>query len=114
MTGRSASILIIRAASIVGLIAVGMAVAMIAWQERLTATNPAFDPAWSATVAGHLRIVLFLLLLAAAAVVLVTVLVARMAPFEGDRAAAAQQVAEDTLPEAPSGELAATPALALP
>ena len=66
MTGRGAASTAIRIAAIVALIGVGLAIALMAWHERIP---PHSD--------NHLRIAIALLLVSAAAMVLVAVLVAR-------------------------------------
>lgn len=90
MTGRRAASLTIRAAAIVALAALGLAVALIAWQERLASAgiDASPDPAMLVAVTSYLRIAVLLLLVSAASVVLVAVLVARAMPPAAGRTAA--------------------------
>ena len=82
MTGRSASSPAIRIAAIVALIGIGLAIALIAWHERMTQAGA--DMAHVAA-GGYLRITIILLLVSAAAIILVAVLVARALPPAGER-----------------------------
>jgi hypothetical protein len=86
MTGKDAVSLTIRAGAIVALVALGLAIALIAWQERLaSAALGSGGPATLLSIGSHLRIALLLLLIGAASVVLVVVLVARAVPATDDR-----------------------------
>jgi len=116
MTGRSAASLAIRAGAIVALIALGLAIALIAWQERLASATigSASDPAMLLTISGHLRIAVLLLLVSAAAVILVAVLVARALPATNERPAATVQAVEDSAIEQAAAEMTATSALPVP
>ncbi len=82
MTGKIAAGLTIRAGAIVALSALGVAIALIAWQERLTsaAIDASSDPATLAAITSYLRVAIVLLLVSAASVVLIAVLVARAVP----------------------------------
>jgi len=104
MTGKGAASLTIRAGAIVALIALGFAIALIAWQERLASATieTAADPATLLAISSYLRIAMLLLLIGLASVILVLVLVAggmpaaeRPAPERAiDRAASEQAAAE--------------------
>lgn len=86
MTGKIAAGLTIRAGAIVALSVLGLAIALIAWQERLTsaAINASPDPATLVAISSYLRIAIVLLLICAASVVLIAVLVARaLSPTAG-------------------------------
>ena len=80
MTAKDAVNLAIRAGAIVALVALGLAIALIAWQERLVGAtlNAGGDPAALVAIGSNLRIAVVLLLISAASVVLVVVLVARL------------------------------------
>ena len=101
MTGRSAASPAIRIAAIVALIGIGLAIALMAWHERMTDARA--DMAHAA--AGYLRIAIVLLLVSAAAIILVAVLVARALPPAGERPAAIEQPAADRARERADGEL---------
>jgi signal transduction histidine kinase len=106
MTSRKAASLAIRVGAIVALIALGLALALIAWQERLTgaaAARAAPDPAVLAAIGDHLRYAIVLLLIGAAAITVVAVLVVRALPrTEGHLADAAQSVALDSSEDTPA------------
>lgn len=114
MTGRDAADVAIRAGAIVALIALGLAIALIGWQERLASemlgSTP--DPAALVTISGHLRIAILLLLVSAASVALVAVLVARAPPAMSEHPATAEDAVEDNSVEAAIAEM--TPVSALP
>lgn len=116
MTGRSSANLAIRAGAIIALIALGLAIAVIAWQERLTsaAIGSVPDPAALVAVTGHLRIAILLLLVGAAAVMLVAILVARALPTASERPAATVQAVEDNAAEQAAADIAAASALPVP
>ncbi len=82
MTGKGAASLTIRAGAIVALTALGVAIALIAWQERLAgaAVESGAEPVTLAGLGSYLRIAILLLLVSAASLVLVIVLVARSMP----------------------------------
>jgi signal transduction histidine kinase len=109
MTGRSPASPTIRIAAIVALIGIGLAIALMAWHERMNQAGA--DMAHVAT-ADHLRIAIVLLLVSAVAILLVAVLVARALPPVGDRAAAVEQPAAERAAERADGEL--TPGIGLP
>jgi len=119
MTGRNAASLAIRAGAIVALIALGLAVALIAWQERVTnavlAGAPDAIPTMEAiaTINSHLRIAVLLLLVSAAGLMLIAVLVARTLPGTSERLAAAQAV-EDSSAEQAAADMTSTSALPVP
>lgn len=89
MTGKGAASLTTRAAAIVALAALGVATALIAWQERLASVlvESGADAAALLSISSYLRIAILLLLVSAASVVLVALLVARALPVSGDRPA---------------------------
>ncbi len=99
MSSRRATGFAIRAGAIVALTALALAIALIAWQERLTteALQSASDAAQLAAIAGYLRIAMLLLLVSAAAVILVALLVARSQPDSGEK----PPVAEPATPSTP-------------
>ncbi|HET6621488.1 MAG TPA: hypothetical protein VFG64_16250 [Dongiaceae bacterium] len=101
MTGRNIAGLAVRIGTIVALVALGLATALIAWQERLASAIPgsAADPAMLAAMAGHLRTALLLLLLSIGAVAVVAVLVVRAIAASGERPAATEGTADaETVP----------------
>lgn len=114
MTSKGSAGLAIRAGAIVALVALGLAIALIAWQERLTnAILDANDHAAALdAIRSHLRIAVLLLLVGAAAVVLIAVLVARAVPTTGERQMSMEHPAEDR--SADHGTVEMTPASALP
>jgi hypothetical protein len=98
MTGKDAVSLTIRAGAIIALIALGLAMALIAWQERLaSATLDGGNPAALVAIGSYLRIALLLLLVSAASVVLVVVLLARTTPAADDRQPPEQAFANGTI-----------------
>ncbi|HJR23617.1 MAG TPA: hypothetical protein VJ822_18425, partial [Dongiaceae bacterium] len=101
MTGRDAASTAIRIAAIVALIGVGLAIALMAWHERMP---PHSD--------NHLRIAVVLLLVSAAAMILVAVLVARALPPASERLAAIEQPTVGRSDERTGGD--PTPSLDLP
>lgn len=101
MTGRGAASTAIRIAAIVALIGVGLAIALMAWHERIP---PHSD--------NHLRIAIVLLLVSAAAMVLVAVLVARALQPASERPAAIEQPIVGRPDQRAGGDLA--PSLDLP
>jgi signal transduction histidine kinase len=109
MTGGSAASPAIRIAAIVALIGIGLAIALMAWHERMTQAGA--DMAHVAT-GGYLRIAIVLLLVSAAAIILVAVLVARALPLAGERPAAIEQPAAERAAERAEGEL--TPGAGFP
>jgi hypothetical protein len=82
MIERNAAGWAIRAGVIVGVIALGLAIALIAWQERLASgvlgSSP--DAETFVGISTHLRIALLLLLISLAAAVLIAALVTRTLP----------------------------------
>lgn len=97
MKSKDAVSLTIRAGAIVALIALGLAIALIAWQERLASvTLDGGDPAALVAIGSHLRLALLLLLISAASVVLVVVLVARTMPAADHRRPPEQAFANAT------------------
>ena len=120
MTGRNAESLAIRAGAIVALLTLGLAIALIGWQERLTSAVLALAPdavrimdAFAA-VNGYLRIAILLLLVSAAAVIVVAVLVARALPAAGEQSAASEQMAADGSRDDSAGDLSSVSALPVP
>lgn len=114
MAGRNAAILVVKAAAIIGLLAVGLAIALIAWQERILGAAGASDPSAVAGIGAHLRIALLLLLAAAVALILVALLVTRMLPLHSERPAVEQPPSGGNPPETAGGELPAASALPFP
>lgn len=105
MTGRNAASTTIRIAAIVALIGIGLAIASIAWHERLLPHGDAGD---------HLRVAVALLLISAVALVLVAVLIARALPSAGERAAALEHLSPGRTDEHAEGDPALTIGSALP
>jgi signal transduction histidine kinase len=115
MTVRDASSLAIRAGAIVALIALGLAIALIAWQERLAsaAIDAATDPAILLATSSYLRVAMLLLLIGAASMILVAVLVARAMPAVGERSAL-EQASDDRTMEHGTAEKATAADLPVP
>jgi len=116
MTGRNAAVLAVRVAAIIALVAVGLAIALIAWQERLTsaALGLAPVPAGLAGVAGHLRIAILLLVVGTGSVILVAVLIARILPRASERPAPEEYAVEQESGEASGTELVSASVLPVP
>lgn len=120
MTGRKAAGLAIRVATIVALVTLGLSIALIGWQERLSGAVLAGAPDAVPTVAAfavivdHLRIAILLLLVCAVSVVLIAVLVARSMPAPRDRQAATEQFIESVAPDDAGSDLGTAPALSVP
>jgi signal transduction histidine kinase len=104
MTGRSAASPAIRVAAIVALIGIGLAIALMAWHDRMTDAHAGADMAHVAA-AGYLRLAILLLLVSAAAIILVAVLVARALPPADERPAAIEQPTAERAAERTDGEL---------
>ena len=104
MNRKRAARLAIRAGAIVALIAIGLAIALIAWQERLasSAIETIPDPATILGISSNLRIAILLLLIGAASVILIVVLIARVIP------AASAHSAEETINSDAADEAAIT------
>ena len=115
MTGRGAASVAIRAGAIVAVIALGLAIAVIGWQERLTsaALGSTADPAVLLAVGDHLRIAILLLAVSAASVILVAVLVARSLPANERPGMADQAIDGRLAPQAPA-DMTLTSALPVP
>src|SRR5262245_53587482 len=99
MIGRNAASRTVRVAAIVALIGIGLAIALMAWHERMLSDGAVVGD-------GHVRIAVGLLLASAAAMILVAVLIARALPSGGARPAALEQPAADRperLPVRPRG-----------
>lgn len=109
MTGRGTASPAIRIAAIVALIGIGLAVALMAWHERMGDMVPG-----PVAVVGYLRIAIVLLLVSAAAIVLIAVLVARALPPVGERPAAIEPPAAEHAEKRAGNELAAGSALQIP
>lgn len=103
MTGRDAASTTIRIAAIVALIGVGLAIALMAWHERVL---PHDD--------DHLGVAVLLLLVSAAAMILVAALVARALPSVKERPTAIEQPAADRPDARGDGDLATAASLGLP
>jgi signal transduction histidine kinase len=110
MIGRSAAGPAIRIAAIVALIGIGLAIALMAWHERMTQAGA--DMAHVAA-GGYLRVAIALLLVSAAAIILIAVLVARALPSAGERPAAIEQPAGERA-ERTDGELTLGAGLPVP
>lgn len=102
MTGRSAASPAIRIAAIVALIGIGLAIALMAWHERMTQAGAEMA---HVAAADYLRIAIVLLLVSAAAIILVAVLVARALPPAGERPAEIEQPAAERAAERADGEM---------
>jgi signal transduction histidine kinase len=104
MTPRKAASLAIRSGAIVALVALGLALALVAWQEQQTSAAAAGsipDPALLATIGNHLRYAIILLLIGAAAIAVVAVLIVRALPRTNSQPAdSAQAVAPDSSEDA--------------
>ena len=107
MIGRNVASRTIRVAAIVALIGIGLAIAVMAWHERMLSDGAGIAD-------GHIRIAVGLLLVSAAAMVLVAVLIARALPSAGARSAAFEQPAADRGDANVDGELALTTSSGLP
>jgi signal transduction histidine kinase len=107
MIGRNAASRTIRVAAIVALIGIGLAIAVMAWHERILSHGEGSGD-------GHLRIAVVLLLASAAAMVVVAVLIARALPSSGTRPAAFEQPAAGRIDERAEGDLALTTSSGLP
>src|SRR5262249_32696336 len=85
----------IRGGAVVALTALGLALAVIAWQERVISATAgaASDPDMLAAVSGHLRYAIVLLLVVATAVTLVAGLGVPGLPRSNQRSADATQAA---------------------
>ena len=120
MTGKNAAGLVIAAATIVALVTLGLAIALVGWQERLSnavlAGAPDATPAIETFVFinGHLRIAILLLLVSAASVILIAVLVVRQLPTSHDRPAAMEQIVESIAADDAGAELTPASALSVP
>jgi signal transduction histidine kinase len=92
MIERNAAGWAIRAGAIVALIALGLAIALIAWQERLASAtlSQTSDPATLLTIATYLRVAMLLLLVSLASVILLAALVSRALPAANDRSVPAE------------------------
>ena len=107
MTSGNAASTAIRIAAIVALIGVGLAIALLAWHERML---PYSDVAFG----GHLRIAVGLLLVSAAAMILIAVLIARALPPASERSTAIEQPAADRSDQRAGGDLSLTASSGLP
>ena len=103
MTGRNPASTAIRIAAIVALIGVALAIALMAWHERMPPHND-----------DHVRIAVVLLLVSGIAMILVAVLVARALPVSGERSPALEQPSADRSDERAEGDLALTASSGLP
>jgi signal transduction histidine kinase len=113
MTGRSAASPAIRIAAIVALIGIGLAIALMAWHERMTGTQAGADMA-DVAAGGYLRVAIILLLVSAAAIILIAILVARALPPAGERAATIEQPAAERAAERADGALTSSAGLPVP
>lgn len=114
MTARRAASLAIRGGAIVALVALGLALALVAWQERQTSAAAAGaidDPALLAAIGDHLRYAIILLLIGAAAITLVAVLVVRALPWANSQPADAAQAATPDSSEDAEVDIGSTSAL---
>lgn len=105
MTSRIAASTTIRIAAIVAILAIGIAIALIAWQDQVMGH-----------LAGrsHLRIAIGLLLVSAAAMLLVAALLARALLPAGERPTAMEQPAADGSGERTAGDPTLTTGADLP
>lgn len=90
MTGRIAASTTIRIAAIVAVVGIGIAIALIAWQDRVVGHLAG---------GGYLRVAIALLLVSAAAMFLVAALLARALLPAGERAAAIEEPAGERTDE---------------
>mgnify|MGYP001025037734 CR=1 FL=1 len=107
MTGRKAASTAIRTAAIVALIGVGLAIAFVAWHERML---PNGDGAYG----NYLRFAIALLLISAAALVLVAILIARALPQDGERPTAIVTPSAERFGERAESDLPLSAGSALP
>src|SRR5688500_6196315 len=107
MTGRKAASTAIRIAAIVALIGVGLAIALLAWHERML---PDSDVAFG----DHLRIAAVLLLVSAGAMILIAVLIVRALPPASERPTAIEQPSDDRSYGRAEGDLSLTASSMLP
>ncbi|HET6160540.1 MAG TPA: hypothetical protein VFE34_19500 [Dongiaceae bacterium] len=116
MTSTGTAGLAIRIGAIVALIALGLAIALIGWQERLASEtlSSGADPSILVAISSHLRIAILLMLVSAAALVLVAILLARAVPTAGERAASAEQAADDHPIDDGAADLTPTSGLPVP
>jgi signal transduction histidine kinase len=98
MTGRNTASTAIRTAAIVALIGVGLAIALVAWHERML-------PHSHLVSGDDLRVAVVLMLVSAAAMVLVALLIAHALPLAGDRPAAIEHPSNDGFAERAEGDL---------
>ena len=112
MTGRSIAGLVVRIGTIVALVALGLAIALIAWQERVASATSglASDPATLAIIAGRLRIALLLLLVSIGAMIVVAILVVRAIDASGQRPAM-ERTADDEMVLRSAADLPSTSTL---
>ena len=89
------------------MIGVGLAIALLAWHERML-------PHSDAAFGDHLRIAVVLLLVSAAAMILIAVLIARALPPAGERPAAVEQPSADRSGQRAEGDLSLTASSMLP
>jgi signal transduction histidine kinase len=89
--------LAIRAGAVVALVAFGLAIALIAWQERLASAAIAMppDPATLLGISFNLRIAILLLLIGAASLILLVALVARIVPVAAEGLALDETIDHD-------------------
>jgi hypothetical protein len=107
MTSGKAASTAIRIAAIVALIGVGLAIALLAWHERML---PHSDVAFG----DHLRIAVVLLLVSAAATILIAVLIVRALPPASERPTAIEQPSADRSYGRAEGDLSLTANSMLP
>lgn len=116
MTGGRATGLAIRVGAIVALVVLGLALALIAWQERIASggPDPSADAATLAAIGGHLRLAALLLLVGIVAVVVMAALIMRALVASGERQAMIDQEAADEGAARSGGDLASANALPVP
>jgi hypothetical protein len=105
MIGRGSASATIRLAAIVAIVAIGIAIALIAWQDRVIGHLAG---------GGHLRAAIALLLVSAAAMFLVAALLARALFPAGERPAAIEPPAAERSGERADGNLTLTTGSDLP
>jgi hypothetical protein len=103
MTGRSAASPAIRIAAIVALIGIGLAIALMAWHERMPLHSD-----------HHVGIAISLMLVSAAAMILVAVLIARALPPSNERPETIEQPTIDRSDKRAESDLGLTASSGLP
>ena len=116
MTGGRAMGLAIRIGAIVALVVLGLALALVAWQERIASAgpDPSADAATLAAIGGHLRLAALLLLVGIVAVIVVAALIMHALVASGERPAMLDQAAADEAAARAGGDFSSGSALPVP